>query len=83
MQKHHPLSTNLLTNSAYSTYDGTAVRSKPNFFSYDCNEHGHTSAVAQLSEMKIAIAQPLKNTGRNACGTGAERGGENSLSVQQ
>ena len=37
-------------------------------------EHRDTSAVALLSEMKIAIAQPLRNTGRNACGTGAERG---------
>jgi len=27
--------------------------------------------------MKIAIAQPLKNTGRNACATGAERGVSN------
>src|ERR1700730_4520213 len=28
-------------------------------------------------KMKIAIAQPLKNTGRNACGTRAERGVSN------
>jgi hypothetical protein len=28
-------------------------------------------------KMKIAIAQPLKNTGKNACATGAERGVSN------
>jgi hypothetical protein len=41
------------------------------------DEVRHTSAQAGFQKMKIAIAQPLKNTGRNACATRAERGVSN------
>src|SRR5437879_2822269 len=32
----------------------------------------HFGCTGGVRKMKIAIAQPLKNTGRNACGTGVE-----------
>jgi hypothetical protein len=36
-----------------------------------------TTASRAVERLKIAIAQPLRNTGRNACGSRAERGVSN------
>jgi hypothetical protein len=53
---------------------GRKLRAKPNFH----HLYRDTTASRAVERLKIATAQPLKNTGRNACGTGrACRKGEN------